>query len=71
MKFVHVNIVAKDWRKLAEFYEKVFGCIRILPERSFSGEWLEKGTGIKNAKIKGVHLRLPGFGENGPTLEIF
>ncbi len=34
-------------------------------------EWLEKGTGVKNAEIHGVHLLLPGFGDKGPTLEVF
>lgn len=70
-RYKHTNIVARDWRKLARFYETVFDCIRVLPERDLSGAWLEKGTGIKKARLEGVHLRLPGLGENGPTLEIF
>lgn len=49
----------------------VFDCKPYGPERDLSGEWLEKGTGVANAEIKGLHLLLPGFGENGPTLEIF
>jgi len=36
-----------------------------------SGAWLEAGTGIPQARIRGVHLRLPGYGDHGPTLEIF
>jgi hypothetical protein len=28
-------------------------------------------TGLKGSSIVGVHLRLPGFGEHGPTLEVF
>lgn len=71
VKYVHTNIVSKDWNKLAEFYEAVFGCKRILPERDMSGQWIEDGTGIINAHIKGAHLRLPGYGDIGPTLEIF
>ena len=70
-RFVHVNLVAQDWRRLAEFYERAFGCQRVPPERKLSGEWLEKGTGVTGAEIAGVHLRLPGYGEGGPTLEIF
>ena len=70
-KFVHVNIVAKDWLRLAEFYMKVFGCKPIPPERNLSGDWLERGTGIKGAHINGMHLKLPGNGNEGPTLEIF
>jgi predicted enzyme related to lactoylglutathione lyase len=71
MKYVHTNIVAKDWRKLSRFYQEVFGCTPVLPERDLSGQWLEKATGIEGARIRGVHLRLPGHGENGPTIEIF
>jgi catechol 2,3-dioxygenase-like lactoylglutathione lyase family enzyme len=71
-KFVHVNIVARDWRSLARFYEKVLGCRPVPPERALSGRWLEAGTGVPDAEIRGIHLRLPGFdGEGGPTLEIF
>ncbi len=70
-KYVHTNIVARDWKKLSRFYEQVLGCIPVLPERHLSGEWLEKGTAVPNARIDGIHLRLPGYGEKGPTLEIF
>lgn len=35
-----------------------------------SGAWLDKGTGVKNAELSGIHLRLPGFGDTGPTLEV-
>jgi catechol 2,3-dioxygenase-like lactoylglutathione lyase family enzyme len=33
--------------------------------------WLDAGTGLPDAHIRGIHLRLPGGGESGPTLEIF
>ncbi len=70
-RYKHTNIVARDWKKLARFYEEVFGCVRVPPERHLSGEWIEKGTGVRGARISGVHLRLPGHGRRGPTLEIF
>lgn len=70
-KYKHTNIIARDWRALARFYEKVFGCVRVPPVRRLSGSWLEKGTGVPEARLSGVHLRLPGYGANGPTLEIF
>ncbi len=71
IRYAHTNVVAKDWKKLASFYEVVFQCTPIFPDRDLSGEWLEKATGLENANIRGIHLRMPGFGENGPTLEIF
>jgi glyoxylase I family protein len=70
-KYVHTNLIAKDWRVLATFYRSVFGCTLVPPERDYSGPTLEAGTGIPGATIHGVHLRLPGHGVEGPTLEIF
>jgi predicted enzyme related to lactoylglutathione lyase len=70
-KYVHTNIVAIDYRMLSNFYIRVFGCYPVPPERDHYGEWVARATGVKNAQIKGMHLRLPGFGDAGPTLEIF
>jgi len=70
-RFVHTNLIARDWRRLAAFYEQVFGCRPVPPERHLAGAWLTAATGIPSAEIHGVHLRLPGHGDGGPTLEIF
>jgi predicted enzyme related to lactoylglutathione lyase len=70
-KYVHTNLIAEDWRALADFYQQLFGCVPVPPERDFQGEKLEAGTGLPGAHLRGVHLRLPGYGEAGPTLEIF
>jgi len=70
-KYKHTNIVAADWRKLADFYQRVLGCKPVPPERALTGEWIERGTGVPGAEVRGVHLRLPGYGDDGPTLEIF
>jgi predicted enzyme related to lactoylglutathione lyase len=69
-RYKHTNIIAKDWRKLARFYQDVFDCVLIPPERDLSGLWLDKGTGVKGAFLSGAHLLLPGHGKSGPTLEI-
>jgi catechol 2,3-dioxygenase-like lactoylglutathione lyase family enzyme len=69
--FGHVNLVAHDWRALAAFYEHVFGCEPVGAERDISGDWVERTTGVRGAHITGRHLRLPGHGPDGPTLEIF
>ncbi|MGF9648880.1 VOC family protein [Pseudarthrobacter oxydans] len=39
--------------------------------RDYSGPDLERGTAVPNAALQGVHLRLPGHGDDGPTLEIY
>ena len=71
VRYVHTNLVARDWRRLAHFYEAVFGCTPVLPERDLAGQSLDDATGIQKAHIRGIHLRLPGHGERGPTLEVF
>lgn len=71
MRFAHTNIVSSNWEKLADFYIKTFNCRIIPPIRKQSGQWLDLGTGMKNAQLEGAHLLLPGYGENGPTLEIY
>lgn len=70
-RFGHVNVVARDWRALADFYERVLGCVPVPPERDYRGPDLAAGTGVPDAALRGVHLRLPGHGPNGPTLEIY
>ena len=72
-RYAHTCIVAADWRRLASFYEEVFGCERLLPERDNHGEWVDRLTGLHDVRARGVHLRLPvpGLHGTGPTLEIF
>jgi catechol 2,3-dioxygenase-like lactoylglutathione lyase family enzyme len=70
-RFGHVNLIARDWRALAKFYQDVFGCTPVPPERDYRGADLDRGTGLLDAHLTGEHLRLPGLGENGPTLEIY
>jgi predicted enzyme related to lactoylglutathione lyase len=71
IRYVHTNIIAKDWRKLCEFYIQVFDCKPLKPERDLSGSWVEELTGIKQVRIRGMHLQLPGYEDSEPTLEIF
>ena len=70
-KYVHTNLIARDWRELARFYVEVFGCEPVPPERDAQGPWLDAATGLNGACLQGMHLRLPGGGPEGPTLEIY
>ncbi|HUK36284.1 MAG TPA: VOC family protein [Vicinamibacterales bacterium] len=70
-RYVHTNLIARDWRKLATFYETVFGCVPVPPQRDYSGPVFDAGTGIQGARLTGMHLRMPTTSENGTTLEIF
>ena len=70
-RYVHTNLTARDWLRLAKFYQEVFGCTPQFPERDLSGEWLDRLTALSGAHLKGMHLSLPGYDAGGPTLEIF
>jgi len=70
-RYTHVNIVCKDWRALADFYIEVFGCTEKPPERDLRGSWLDDLTGLSQAHIQGVHLALPGYEGDEPSLELF
>ena len=70
-RYAHTNLIARDWQALARFYENIFGCVPVPPERDLKGPQMEAGTGVPGAHVRGVHLRLPGCADGGPTLEIF
>jgi len=70
-KYVHTNLIARDWKRLVQFYREVFGCEPKGPERDLSAAWLDRVNSMSNAHLRGVHLRLPGYDQDGPTLEIF
>jgi catechol 2,3-dioxygenase-like lactoylglutathione lyase family enzyme len=70
-RFGHVNVTSRDWRRLATFYTDVFGCEFVPPERDIRSADLEAATGLQDAHLTGAHLRLPGHGDNGPTIEIY
>ena len=74
IRYAHTNVVAKDWRALAEFYIQVLDCEPVPPERDYRGEVIGKIAGLppdESMRLSGIHLRLPGHGPGGPTLEIF
>ena len=70
-KYVHTNLIARDWRELTRFYVEVFGCEPVPPQRNAEGPWLDSATGLNEARLQGMHLLLPGGGPDGPTLEIY
>ncbi|GEM_PF-1745073 len=48
-KYKHTNIIARDRRVLAEFYQAVCGCIVVPTERHLVEELLKRGTGVPDA----------------------
>ena len=71
IRYAHANLIAKDVSRLISFYQDVLACKSIGETRDLSGAWVDRLTGITDAHIFGEHLALPGYGEGGPTLEIF
>ena len=71
VRYGHTNLIARDWRRLAGWYERLFGCTPVPPERDYAGRDLERGTAVPNAALTGVHLRLPGYVNDAPTPEIY
>lgn len=68
MKFAHVSLVSRDWKALADFYIRVFGCSVVGPSRNLQGPWVEQLTNLPQAHLEGMHLQLPN---SSATLEIF
>lgn len=71
IRYAHTNLTATDWRRLMAFYVEVFGCEPVSTERDNKGAHFDALTGLVGGSVKGRHLRLPGHGDRGPTLEIF
>ena len=71
IKYSHTNLIAKDVPLLVSFYINALGCRSIGETRDLCGSWVDQLTGIPGAHIFGEHLALPGYCEDGPTLEIF
>ncbi len=71
IRYAHTNLIARDWRKLSDFYQQVMCCVVCSTERDHHGPHIDALTRKPGVRVRGHHLRLPGHGENGPTIEIF
>ena len=60
IRYLHTNIIAKDWKALAAFYIEVFGCDPVQRREEISGECLDGQTGICGMRMTGARLKLPG-----------
>lgn len=69
-RLLHVNINAKDWKKVVAFYEDVFGCIQMPPQKKIDGDYAAGLTGLEGADIEGMTLVFPDDKE-GTQLEVF
>lgn len=71
IRYAHTNLIARDWRAIMDFYIEVFDCEPVSSERDHHGAQVDAVTGMEGVRVRGRHLRLPGHGVTGPTLEVF
>ena len=71
IKFIHVNIICPDWKKLCNFYNNVFQCTTFGKMKDHQGGYKEQVIGVPGVHVVGQHVLLPGFEKDYPTLEIF
>ena len=71
MRFFNVNIIARDWRKLAQFYIDVFKCRPRFPESVCCVKDQGAAPYDEDTDVEGIYLYLPGKYNDPPTLEIF
>ena len=64
-RYAHTNLIAHDWHALADFYQRVFGCIPVPPERDLSGPIMEAGTGVPDSFPHGRDLYISLRGTRG------
>ncbi len=69
-RFVHTNLTCRDLRALSAFYCEVFGCAPAMAPERYDADWVAAITGVPGASILVQHLRVPGHGAEGPTLEL-
>ncbi|WP_109315491.1 VOC family protein [Pseudovibrio ascidiaceicola] len=68
MKLTHINLVAKDAKALAAFYQRVFNCEYLRPAKVLSGEKVSRGNGLSNSEILSIWLKFPEC--DAPFLEL-
>ncbi len=71
IRYAHTNLIANDWNTMVAFYCEVFDCVPVSSERDHKGPLFQALTALPDGHARGRHLRLPGHGDHGPTLEIF
>lgn len=69
-RYLHTNLTVTDLDRMMAFYCDVFGCTPVRAPAALDGSWLDAITGIDGAKLRYVHLVLPGYGDRGPELEL-
>ena len=70
MKYIHTNLTVRDLEASSRFYQDIFHCNPVREPGNLSGPAVSDITNVERAAIRYVHLTLPGFGPDGPELEL-
>lgn len=71
-RFLHVNIITKDWEKCTAFYRSAFDGHRVGKPRDYEGSFIRNLAGMSEpVHVVGEHVSMPGYGVNCPTVEVF
>lgn len=68
MNLTHINIVARDAKKLAQFYKAIFKCDYAREPRVLTGPKVSRGNGLPNSELLSIWLKFPGC--DTPFLEL-
>lgn len=71
VRFIHVNVVVPDWHAAVDFYQQGLGATPYGRLRDYKGPYIGQLIGIPGSAVSGRHVALPGWGEGGPTFEVF
>ena len=70
MKYIHTNLTVRDLERLSRFYQDIFRCKLVREPQNLAVPAVADITNVEHAAIRYVHLTLPGFGPDGPELEL-
>ena len=68
--YAHTNLIVRDFERMVAFYCNLFSCTPTMEAETLTGDWVADITGVPAARLRVLHLRLPGVGADGPTLEV-
>jgi len=70
VKYIHTNLTVQDLERMSTFYQDIFECKPVREPQNLSVPGIADITNVDHAAIRYVHLTLPGFGPDGPELEL-
>ena len=70
-RYTHTNLIAQTGTRWPIFTSACLAAFPCRPNAISAAPSWKREPGVPGAHLRGMHLRLPGFGGTGPTLEVF